>query len=221
VISAKGGTAFAVAEVGKTTAGQGGALALIEQALREGGLEREQIDCIAIGLGLTPTWFEEHMTADPTALFRIFHYPPGDDSNWGVAEHTDYGLLTLLAQDDRGGLQVHSPHGWIDVPAEPDVLVCNIGDMLDRLTVGRYRSTPHRVRNLSGKSRLSFPFFFDPSWDAEVVPLPLDGSPPSDDAERRWDASSVRLWEGTYGDYLTGKVAKVFPELFARLDATR
>ena len=77
------------------------------------------------------------------------------------------------------------------------------------------------MRNLSGKSRLSFPVFFDPSWDAEVVPLPLDGSPPSDDAERRWDASSVRLWEGTYGEYLTGKVAKVFPELFARLDATR
>jgi tRNA threonylcarbamoyl adenosine modification protein YeaZ len=51
VISAKGGTAFAVAEAGKTSAGQGGALALIEQALREGGLEREQIDCIAIGLG--------------------------------------------------------------------------------------------------------------------------------------------------------------------------
>ena len=102
---------------------------------------------IAIGLGLTPTWFEEHVTADPTVLFRIFHYPPGDDSDWGVAEHTDYGLLTLLAQDDRGGLQVHAPDGWIDVPAEPDVLVCNIGDMLDRLTGGRYRSTPHRVRN--------------------------------------------------------------------------
>jgi len=152
-------------------------------------------------------------------LFRIFHYPPGDESDWGVAEHTDYGLLTLLAQDDRGGLQVHAPDGWIDVPAEPDVLVCNIGDMLDRLTEGRYRSTPHRVRNLSGQGRLSFPFFFDPSWDAEVVPLPLDGSPPADDADRRWDGTSVRLWDGTYGDYLTAKVARVFPELFARLDA--
>jgi isopenicillin N synthase-like dioxygenase len=172
---------------------------------------------IAIGLGLSPTWFDENMTADPTVLFRIFHYPPGDDSDWGVAEHTDYGLLTLLAQDDRGGLQVHAPDGWVDVPAEPDVLVCNIGDMLDRLTGGRYRSTPHRVRNLSGQSRLSFPFFFDPSWDAEVVPLPLDGSPPADDVARRWDGSSVRLWSGTYGDYLTAKVARVFPELFARL----
>ena len=48
---------------------------------------------------------------------------------------------------------------------------------------------------------------------------PADGSPPSDDAERRWDATSVRLWDGTYGDYLTGKVAKVFPNLFAEVSA--
>jgi isopenicillin N synthase-like dioxygenase len=170
---------------------------------------------IAIGLGTDPRWFEDHLTADPTVLFRIFHYPPGDDTDWGVAEHTDYGLLTLLAQDDSGGLQVHGPNGWIDVPPEPGVLVCNLGDMLDRLTEGRYRSTPHRVRNLSGRDRLSFPFFFDPSWDAVVTPLPLDGAPPADDAARRWDGASVRAWDGTYGDYLTAKVARVFPELFA------
>jgi isopenicillin N synthase-like dioxygenase len=172
---------------------------------------------MAVGLGMGPTWFEDHLTADPTVLFRIFHYPPGDDADWGVAEHTDYGLLTLLAQDDRGGLQVHGRGGWIDVPPEPDVLVCNLGDMLDRLTEGRYRSTPHRVRNLSGRDRLSFPFFFDPSWDAEVTPLPLDGAPATDDAVRRWDGANLRAWEGTYGDYLTAKVAKVFPELFSAI----
>ena len=170
---------------------------------------------MAIGLGIGPTWFDDHLTADPTVLFRIFHYPPGDDSDWGVAEHTDYGLLTLLAQDDCGGLQVHAPGGWIDVPPDPGLLVCNLGDMLDRLTEGRYRSTPHRVRNLSGRDRLSFPFFFDPSWDATVTPLPLAGTPPADDATRRWDGASVRAWDGTYGEYLAAKVAKVFPELFA------
>lgn len=177
---------------------------------------------IAAGLDLPPTWFEEHLTADPTVLFRIFHYPAlpdnADAAEWGVGEHTDYGLLTLLAQDDLGGLQVRTPSGtWLDVPAEPGVLVCNIGDMLDRLTEGRYRSTPHRVRNVSGHSRLSFPYFFDPSWDAEVTPLPLDGSPPADDATRRWDGSSVHAWTGRYGDYLSAKVAKVFPDLFARV----
>ena len=175
---------------------------------------------IAMGLGLPPDWFDRELTADPTVLFRIFHYPALDDNGaapeWGVGEHTDYGLLTLLAQDTSGGLQVKTPDGeWLDVPAEPDVIVCNIGDMLDKLTEGRYRSTPHRVRNLSGHSRLSFPLFFDPSWDAVVTALPLDDSPPADDADRRWDGTSVRAWSGTYGDYLSEKVARVFPDLFA------
>lgn len=177
---------------------------------------------VALGLGLSADWFETHLTADPTVLFRIFHYPalPDNDRSdqWGVGEHTDYGLLTLLAQDRRGGLQVRTPGGeWIEVPAEPDVLVCNLGDMLDRLTEGRYRSTPHRVRNLSGQSRLSFPFFFDPSWDAVVTPLPLDDTPPTDDADRRWDGVSLQAWTGTYGDYLSAKVARVFPDLFATI----
>jgi isopenicillin N synthase-like dioxygenase len=175
---------------------------------------------IAVGLGLAPRWFEQHLTGNPTQLFRIFHYPALDDNDtseeWGVGEHTDYGLLTLLAQDASGGLEVRTPDGsWMEVPAEPGVIVCNIGDMLDKLTEGRYRSTPHRVRNTSGTSRLSFPYFFDPSWDATVTPLPLDGSPPADDSTRRWDGASVRAWTGTYGDYLSAKVAKVFPDLFA------
>ena len=174
---------------------------------------------IAVGLGLHAEWFDRHLTADPTVLFRIFHYPALPDNatavEWGVGEHTDYGLLTLLAQDEAGGLEVRTPDGrWIAVPAEPGAIVCNIGDMLDRLTEGRYRSTPHRVRNTSGRSRLSFPFFYDPSWDATVTPLPLDGSPPADDAARRWDGASVHAWDGTYGEYLTAKVARVFPELF-------
>ncbi|MFW2335031.1 isopenicillin N synthase family dioxygenase, partial [Ilumatobacter sp.] len=174
---------------------------------------------IALALGLQADWFETRLTADPTVLFRIFRYPALPDNatsdEWGVGEHTDYGLLTLLAQDGSGGLQVRSPGGdWIDVPAEPDVIVCNIGDMLDRLTEGRYRSTPHRVRNTTGRTRLSFPYFFDPSWDAVVTPLPLDGSPPADDDARRWDGANLQAWAGTYGDYLTAKVARVFPDLF-------
>ncbi len=92
---------------------------------------------IAIGLGLAPTWFEEHLTGRSDRAVPDLPLPAAATTrDWGVAEHTDYGLLTLLAQDDRGGLQVHAPGGWIDVPAEPDVLVCNIGDMLDRLTRG-------------------------------------------------------------------------------------
>jgi isopenicillin N synthase-like dioxygenase len=174
---------------------------------------------IALGLGLERDWFARHLTADPTVLFRVFHYPPGDTASWGVGEHTDYGLITLLAQDHHGGLQVQSRGAWIDVPADPYVFVVNIGDMLERMTRGGYRSNPHRVRNLSGADRLSFPLFLDPSWDATVTPLPesvFDGVP-VDDTSDRWDGRSVHAWDGVYGDYLTAKVAKVFPELAAAL----
>jgi isopenicillin N synthase-like dioxygenase len=181
------------------------------------GLAHTIMRGVALGLGLERDWFETHLTADPTILFRIFHYPPGDETAWGVGEHTDYGLLTILLQDDCGGLQVKGPDGWVAVPPAPDVLVCNIGDMLDRMTGGRYRSTAHRVRNLSGRGRLSFPFFFDPSWDARVVPLPRPDAAPADDAGTRWDATSVHAWDGTYGGYLVAKVAKVFPALRDRV----
>jgi len=175
---------------------------------------------IALSLGLDAGYFAGSCTADPTILFRIFHYPPSTTeatAGWGVGEHTDYGLVTLLAQDDSGGLQVAAPEGWIDAPPIEGTLVCNIGDMLDRLTGGWYRSTPHRVRNLSGHGRLSFPFFLDPGFDAEVPPLP-DRAASGDDGRRRWDGQDLRAFSGTYGDYLLGKVSKVFPQLRDALD---
>lgn len=169
---------------------------------------------VALSLELKRDYFRRTYTARPTTLFRVFEYPaaPHGDEGWGVGEHTDYGLLTLLAQDENGGLQVRTPDGWIEAPPIPGTLVCNIGDMLDRLTGGLYKSTPHRVRNVSGKSRLSFPFFFDPGWDAEIVPLPTHANA-RDDSGERWDRANVHAWSGTYGEYLLGKVAKVFPDL--------
>lgn len=167
---------------------------------------------IALSLGLDAQYFRQAYTSHPTMLFRVFHYPASDSTeNWGVGEHTDYGLLTLLAQDDNGGLEVKTPEGWIDAPPIPGTLVCNIGDMLDRLTGGAYKSTPHRVKNTSGRSRLSFPFFFDPGFDARIVPLP--GQAARDDSGERWDKANVHAVSGTYGDYLMSKVSKVFPDL--------
>jgi len=168
---------------------------------------------IALSLGLPGDYFGSGCTADPTVLFRIFHYPPSPpgSQDWGVGEHTDYGLLTLLAQDETGGLQVHTRDGWIQAPPIPGTLICNIGDMLDKLTGGRYRSTPHRVRNTSGQDRLSMPFFLDPGWTSEVPPLPTY---PSVTGHRpRWDGQDPRAFTGTYGEYLLAKVSKVFPEL--------
>jgi isopenicillin N synthase-like dioxygenase len=170
---------------------------------------------MARGLGLDDQWFHRNLTADPLVLFRIFHYPPlpNGDERWSVGEHTDYGLITILGQDSSGGLAVRGPRGWIDVPPMPDAFVVNLGDMLERMTQGRYKSTPHRVRNTHGVDRLSFPLFLDPAWDAEVLPVPVDGAFRRDDSSERWDGASVHEWSGTYGDYLLTKVGRVFPEL--------
>ncbi|MBF2025660.1 MAG: hypothetical protein IGS48_02695 [Oscillatoriales cyanobacterium C42_A2020_001] len=77
----------------------------------------------------------------------------------------------------------------------------------------RHRSTPHRVKNRFRHDRLSFPFFFDPSFNAELQPLPLKQSRVEDDQHERWDRASVHQFQGTYGDYVLNKVSKVFPEL--------
>jgi isopenicillin N synthase-like dioxygenase len=68
------------------------------------------------------------------------------------------------------------------------------------------------VLNASGRSRLSFPFFFDPGFDARIVPLP-EHALARDDSSERWDRANVHAFSGTYGDYLLGKVSKVFPDL--------
>ena len=98
----------------------------------------------ALGLGLPERWFAEHGTADPLILLRLFNYPsrpvPRAPRAWGVGEHTDYGLLTMLLAGRRRRARGAHREGWIDAPPLPGTFVCNIGDMLDRMTGGRYRS---------------------------------------------------------------------------------
>src|SRR5260370_30544964 len=116
---------------------------------------------IAVGLGLTRDYFLDHYTREPTVLFRIFNYPPSapeaPENELGVGEHTDYGLLTLLQQDEVGGLEVWHADRWLSAPPVPDSFVCNVGDMLQRLTAGRYLSALPRVRNVSTHHPRSVP----------------------------------------------------------------
>jgi polar amino acid transport system ATP-binding protein len=185
------------------------ALSAVGQALMRG---------CALGLGLPEHYFAEHGTANPLLLLRFFNYPsqpvPKDlPVQWGVGEHTDYGLLTILWQDEVGGLQVRAGDRWFDAPPIPNTFVCNIGDMLDRMTGGRYRSVPHRVAvNTTGRDRLSIPLFFDPDFDTPIQPVPGAG-PGQDDSTRRWDAANLQSFQGTYGQYVTAKIGKVFPQL--------
>ncbi len=180
-----------------------------QPALREaalaymGALEdlgRRIVHLIARGLGLPDTYFDPHFER-PTTFLRLLHYPPQprEEGLFGSAPHTDYGFITLLAQDDRGGLEVRGNNGnWIAAPPIEDTFVLNVGDILSRWTNGRFASTPHRVINLSGKDRYSQPFFFDPSMDCVVAPLKhcvrSDGEP---------ELPPVR-----YGDYLMERIDK-------------
>lgn len=180
---------------------------------------------IAVGLGLESDYFLERYTRDPTVLFRIFNYPPvtagGSGDELGVGEHTDYGLLTLLRQDTVGGLEIWHQDHWLAAPPMPDSFVCNVGDMLERLTAGRYVSALHRVHNLSTQDRISMPLFLDPSFDAVLAPIKVTTQVPSivsrNRRARRWDGTDPATISGTYGDYLLSKVSKVFPQLKARV----
>ncbi len=118
----------------------------------------------------------------PTTWLRLLHYPPvpqqAASDLFGSAPHCDFGCLTLLAQDDVGGLQVQTPAGnWVDAPIIPDSFIVNVGDMLHRLSNGKLLSTPHRVINRTGRERYSCPFFFDPHVSANIAPLPGTGAP--------------------------------------------
>jgi polar amino acid transport system ATP-binding protein len=174
------------------------------------------LSLLAAGLRLDANYFQRRYTGDPTVLFRIFRYPPDDvaRSGWGVGAHTDYGLLSLLQQDTVGGLQVLNRERWLDVPPLADSLVCNVGDMLERLTSGRYLSALHRAKNQTARERLSMVLFLDPAFDAQLEPLPgvtRDSDQPHTNV--RWDRIDPHALRGTYGEYLLSKVSKVFPEL--------
>ena len=75
---------------------------------------RAVLGAVAVGIGLDRRWFDTNIAVDPIMLFRMFHYlpVPSGSTEWGVGEHTDYGLLTLLVQDDVGGLEVEVDGRW-------------------------------------------------------------------------------------------------------------
>jgi isopenicillin N synthase-like dioxygenase len=138
-------------------------------------LGREMLHAFALALEIRETYFDGWLDAPMTTLGPL-HYPPQKghitEAQLGAGAHTDYGCLTMLAQDDAGGLQVRAKDGtWIDAPPVAGSFVVNIGDMMERWTNGVFTSTLHRVINISGRERYSLPYFFDPDFSAPVVCL--------------------------------------------------
>ncbi len=158
---------------------------------------------MASSLGREPDFFENAF-AKPIARGSAIYYPPQPadlgEAQFGVAPHTDYGGLTLLAQDMVGGLQVLSADGeWVTAHPIPETLVINIGDLMHRWTNGRFASNPHRVVNASGRERYSIAVFFDPHPDTVVDPRALLDN-----------ASDAKYQPITCGEYIVQRFDKAF-----------
>jgi isopenicillin N synthase-like dioxygenase len=137
-------------------------------------LARRMVSAIVTSLGMPANSLDRYFEK-PTTFLRLLHYPtqPAEEGLFGSAPHTDYGFITLLAQDDVGGLEVKNKEGeWVPAPPIPNAFVMNVGDILARWSNDLFVSTPHRVINRSGRERYSQPFFFDPSMESLIQALP-------------------------------------------------
>lgn len=135
-------------------------------------LGRRLFVAFATALELPEDYFTRSFE-NPTTFLRLLHYPPqpetSSDEEFGSAPHTDYGAITMLAQDSTGGLHVrHRSGDWIEATPIPGTFVVNIGDVMARWTNDRYVSTEHRVINRGSGHRYSIPFFFDPNMDVTI-----------------------------------------------------
>lgn len=150
----------------------------------------------ARALDVSPDTFIRHIDR-PVSRGGAIYYPPQPpdlgEEQFGVAPHTDFGCLTLLWQDEVGGLQVQGKDdGWVLAPPVADAFVVNVGDLLARWTNGRFRSTPHRVVNSAGRARYSIAVFVDPNDEQLVEPVTAPGEKP-------------RYGPTTVGDYIRAR----------------
>ena len=137
---------------------------------------------LTVALDVEPDFFEQYHSGENVTL-RLLHYPSvvhaPEAGQLGAGAHTDYGLLTLLFQNETGGLEVQTDDGeWQCVGASSKDVVINSGDLVEVWTNGRYRSTPHRVQPMSNSTeRQSIAMFVDPDSATEVAVLPSCVSP--------------------------------------------
>ncbi|KAK2967614.1 hypothetical protein RJ640_030485 [Escallonia rubra] len=172
-------------------------------------LSRKIMRGIALALGGSVDELEGKRAGDPFWVFRIIGYPGvscGHDmanSDIGCGAHTDYGLLTLVNQDDDiTALQVRNLSGeWISAVPIPGTFVCNIGDMLKILSNGLYESTLHRVINKSPKYRVCVAYFYEPNFNAAIEPL--DVCIENSGGTKKFEAA-------VYGKHLVSKILTNF-----------
>ena len=169
-------------------------------------MARKIMSAVAVSLDQPANFFDKAY-AKPLARGQMVYYPastPQDETEvrFGVAPHTDFGVLTILLQDSSGGLQVQAKSGdWIEAPPIPGTLVCNIGDLLARWSNKRFASTIHRVINRTSHPRYSIPVFFDPHTDTIIDPVDLGVS-----------ANDSLFAPVCTGEYIMGRNTKSFAQ---------
>jgi len=138
----------------------------------------------------------------PMSFVRLLHYSSQMSSEsegiLACGSHSDYGLITLLQTDSNPGLQIfYKNTQWMNVEPKLNSFIVNIGDMTELLSLGRFKSTMHRVLNERGVERYSIPFFFDPDYNAVMNPID------SDKKDRITQNQSFKA-----GEYLSSKYSK-------------
>lgn len=166
-------------------------------------LGKRLLRLFAIALGEEDAFFLR-WCKKPMAQSRLFHYPPQrapeNEREWGVAPHTDYGMITLLLQDPIGGLELRKRDGeWVGAPYIEGTYIVNLGDLFKVWTDDVYVSNLHRVVNRTGRERYSIPMFFNLDYDAPVRPLASCVSA----------ANPARYAPIASGDYLVGRFRDV------------
>jgi isopenicillin N synthase-like dioxygenase len=173
------------------------------------------LEAFAAGLGGAPDLLHQHFGEDHTSFVRLNHYPltdllTGDEAedvtplgDMALHHHSDAGALTVLLQDEVGGLQVHHDGAWIDVAPIEGALVVNTGDMMQVWSNDRYRAALHRVVSRTNRARSSLPYFFNPSYSTDYAPLPGSIAPGDDPHYRpiNWGAFRQARADGDYADY--------------------
>jgi len=149
-----------------------------------------------------------------SSFMRLNYYPSYDPLSPTVREaatklgsmalhrHTDAGALTVLLQDNVGGLQAEAADGWFDIEPIDGAVVINIGDMVQVLTNDRYKAAMHRVTPIrTGSKRYSIPYFFNPSPDAIIRPLPYSARNGRAYRDFSWNEFRTARAVGDYADY--------------------
>lgn len=204
--------------------------AIGEFSMHMKGVSTELTHALCMAMGLEREALDPLFEPTPHWQLKLASYQPAADEPAattgaaepliGVGAHTDSGFLTLLLQDDSGGLEAFTQGEWTEVPPlGPEVVVCNLGEVCQMMSRGYLLATPHRVLS-TPHARLSIPYFYNPALEAVVEPLDLPTTLPW---ERDAEYDSTRHWKrpknafiAEYGANAFKSLARSHPAVFER-----